>query len=257
LYKNARPTPAASLYRTLQYTPVFTPTAQLGCWVWLDGADTTTMTFSGSNITAWNDKSGSNRNMAAQGSTYGTYSLADYSVNTVSPAYMSSSATANMLNNAAYTIFVVERASDVGVLFGDATFVDTTTNASLHAVYTSSTTLRWGYYNNDLDITVPALGSTRMWTFVQPSVENRYIRLNGSLVATHTNATKLVRFGILAVGTWWGATVAGFNGKIYEFVLYAAGLSTVQLSRVEGYLAWKWKIQHLLPSTHPFRNSPS
>ena len=35
----------------------FDPRSILGCQLWLDGADSNSMTLSGSNVTAWNDKS--------------------------------------------------------------------------------------------------------------------------------------------------------------------------------------------------------
>jgi len=43
----------------LTYIPPFAPTTVSGCTLWLDGSDTTSMTFSGgtSNLTAWKDKS--------------------------------------------------------------------------------------------------------------------------------------------------------------------------------------------------------
>ena len=251
LYKNAAPTPPASLYRTLQLTPLFTPTIQSNCAVWLDGADSTSITFSGSSITQWNDKSGNNRHAAAQ-SGNPTYSFADYSLNNGGTPYLLCSNTASLLLNQAYTVFVVENAADVTPLFGDATFVDTTTGASLHATYASSTIFRWGYYNNDLDVTVPGLGSTRIWTFNQPLTANRNIRLNGTLVGTLGNTTKLSRFSALSIMFWWGGSPVSYNGKMYEFILYLGDVTLAQQQRVEGYLAWKWKIQGLLPSTHPY-----
>jgi hypothetical protein len=253
LHRNAAPA-ITSLYRHIHMTPLFTPPIQSNCAVWLDGADNRTMTFSGNNITQWNDKSGNNRHAAAQGGSFSTYSLADYSLNNASPAYMICSNTANLLSNAAYTAFVVERASDVTPLFGDATFVDTATNGALHVTYASPTVFRWGYFNNDLDVTTAdSLGSTRIWTFNQPLVANRNIRLNGTLVATHSNTTKLTRFGALSIMFWWGGAPISFAGKYFEFILYTGDVPLHHQERIEGYLAWKWKIQGVLPTTHPYR----
>ncbi len=47
---------------TLSSIPIFAPTQVPGCSLWLDAADTTTISLSGSVITAWRDKSGAGNN---------------------------------------------------------------------------------------------------------------------------------------------------------------------------------------------------
>jgi hypothetical protein len=42
---------------------IFSPTQIAGCQLWLDAADSNTLTLSGSSVTAWNDKSGNNYHM--------------------------------------------------------------------------------------------------------------------------------------------------------------------------------------------------
>ena len=48
----------------------FIPTQVLGCSLWLDAADSSTVTLSGSTATQWNDKSGNGRNSTSCSATY-------------------------------------------------------------------------------------------------------------------------------------------------------------------------------------------
>ena len=50
--------------------------------------------------------------------------------------------------------------------------------------------------------------------------------------------------------------VANFEGLIYEVIIYNTVLSTLDRQKVEGYLAWKWGLVSLLPSDHPYYNTP-
>jgi hypothetical protein len=45
------------------------------------------------------------------------------------------------------------------------------------------------------------------------------------------------------------------NFYLHEFLTFSTKLTTTQQQTVEGYLAWKWGIQTLLPAAHPFKNS--
>lgn len=47
-----------------------------------------------------------------------------------------------------------------------------------------------------------------------------------------------------------------FSYSLAEFLLYKGSLSPFELQQVEGYLAHKWGLQSLMPSTHPFKEYP-
>jgi hypothetical protein len=44
----------------------------------------------------------------------------------------------------------------------------------------------------------------------------------------------------------------GYNGYIFEYLIYPYGVSSVERQKIEGYLAWKWGIQGSLPQAHPY-----
>jgi hypothetical protein len=39
-----------------------------------------------------------------------------------------------------------------------------------------------------------------------------------------------------------------------EMIIYNSVLSTAQIQKIEGYLAWKWGIQGKLPTNHPYNS---
>jgi hypothetical protein len=230
-------------------TTVFSPSQISGLALWLDGGDRTTITLSGTNITHWNDKSGNGRTAVTQGSSYPTYS--ENSVLVAPPQYMNCANTGSLLANTAYTVFVVEKVtgSVSGALFGDSGGAGD--NKALHTTYLSTSSLRFGYYANDLDVTVTGTNVTRIWTFNQPSTANRNIRLNGALIGTHTNSTKLGALVSLNLWGIWGYP-GGYTGNFYEFIVVLGEPTLAQQEQVEGYLASKWGLQGSLPAAHPY-----
>ena len=47
-----------------------------------------------------------------------------------------------------------------------------------------------------------------------------------------------------------------YSGNLHEYIQYRRALSTDEILRLEGYIAWKWNVMTSLPSTHPFRYTP-
>lgn len=58
----------------------------------------------------------------------------------------------------------------------------------------------------------------------------------------------------LQIGTQ-GNSTARFLGDYSELLIFNSLLSTTNQQLVEGYLAWKWGTQSLLPSDHPHKNA--
>jgi len=47
-----------------------------------------------------------------------------------------------------------------------------------------------------------------------------------------------------------------FNGYLQELISYRVALTEQQRQMAEGYLAWRWSTQRILPATHPFNTVP-
>lgn len=230
----------------------FTPTQIPDSVFWFDASDTSTMSFSGSSVTQWRDKSGNsrhaNQNTAA---TFSTNSL----VFSGSQYYTVANA-ANLFRNVYFAIFVVEAQSGVNptsFFLGDS--AGGVTSGSLHIGYRTNSNLTMAFWNADLEITgLSGTGIRRLWSFILPGNANRFANLNGSTVATYGNNSFLTAMSSLLIGSAFAYDF--YRGSLFEVVGFTGTLTLPQIQRMEGYLAWKWGLRGNLPSTHPYANSP-
>jgi dienelactone hydrolase len=118
--------------------------------------------------------------------------------------------------------------------------------------------------------------STEFWT--SSWIQNSDYHLNGSLTPTVSSGTETARIALPTIYNnpgiinfryttgsliLSGYTISGlkgaisnsWNGKIYEIVSYQSLLNTAERQKVEGYLAYKWGLQNLLPPSHPYKNT--
>jgi hypothetical protein len=229
----------------------FLPTVIPGIAMWFDASDTSTMSFSGSTVTQWRDKSGNSRHANQNtGATFSTNSL----VFTGSQYYTVASGT-NLFRNVYFAIFVVETLSGVNptsFFLGDS--ASGVTSGSLHIGYRTNSNLTMAFWAADLEVTgLSGTGVRRLWSFVLPSSGNRFINLNGSNVATYSNNTFLNAMANLQIGAAFAFDF--YRGSLFEIVGFNTNLTTAQIQQMEGYLAQKWGLQANLPSTHPYRIS--
>ena len=47
-----------------------------------------------------------------------------------------------------------------------------------------------------------------------------------------------------------------FSGYLQELISYGVALTEQQRQMAEGYLAWRWSSQRILPAGHPFNTVP-
>jgi hypothetical protein len=45
-----------------------------------------------------------------------------------------------------------------------------------------------------------------------------------------------------------------WQGYAAEIIVFTGTVTDSERQKVEGYLAWKWGLQSLLPSTHPYKS---
>jgi Concanavalin A-like lectin/glucanases superfamily/Beta-propeller repeat len=226
-------------------TPIFTPSSLSGLALWLDAADATTLTLSGSNVTQWNDKSGNGNN--ATGGISPSFSnsgvLFDGSTTYLSTPYSSSPSSETVFLVWKYT--GVTNAGKLHDIIGT-----TVTNGRGIVMYDTLLDLRvdkWAVANYVL-----ATGVQINITFLS-TVLNTGTAVSGSLNGNSQGSQATVSFsggGTTNIGR--GATQDWWQGYIYEVVIYNSVLSQTQRQQVEGYLAWKWGVQTSLPTTHPY-----
>lgn len=152
------------------------------------------------------------------------------------------------LTGNSYTIFIVEQRR-AAVSGGDNAFLAGTssvTNANLHLLYRTNTTIHFGQYNNDISSSVPAYGSPtpRIHTFnLNTSYGKRYWLNGGDNPDAFDNAVGQRATLIAFSGSALGRYLSGyFNGDIAEVILFNRSLKTEERQLIEIYLSKKYNI---------------
>jgi hypothetical protein len=221
------------------------------CIMWLDAYNSSALTLSDTNLTAWADESGTGNN-AANTANYPTTNL-----NTALPLlgyggqHTVSFHGQNWLNVDfssidndfdGYTVIAVDVAnsaafSSTSYFFGSQF---NGTDASLGMGYISHTGFRFQQYADDVTYTAPAnftAPTPRLWTGLLDSSANQNIFLNGVLKATRiANAPP----GTLLGGLIGSGSGGNYNGDLAEIIVYNRGLSDSERMMVEQYLTQKW-----------------
>jgi hypothetical protein len=229
------------------YYKVFDPKTISSLALWLDAADSTTVTGT-SPITAWTDKSSAGRTVTiTSGPTYGTttrYGLKTMSFNN----NVISSSIASAVGSGDFTLIAAWYQSSAG----------TNTVLSLGTVASSSQSL--GYSGNKYNF------------YQYGSLESAYTTGPGWVVQVGTRISSIKRLYI--TGTIGSVPASdSFNvtdttvtigkgdnfaitGEIAEIMVYTGTMSDTNRQLLEGYLAQKWGLTSSLPVDHPSLTLP-
>jgi len=223
------------------------PRAIPGCFLWLDAADTSTITLSGSNVTQWNDKSGLGYNASNVGNGFPTYTDASSGVYFNGFSQLRTSAPSS---NRTETGFLV------------TTFLGGSARTSIGASAAGYRSIQFdgstGYIiNRDvlLVTSTPAiLPSGRRMLFSYTCADSA-ISLDASQIATGVPANFTQGSGV----TWIGNDSRGFTyfGNIHEIILFSNALTPSQQQVIEGYLSQKWNLSNRIPVSHPYKAQPA
>jgi len=239
----------------------FLPTSITGCSLWLDAADSTTLTFSsGSNVSTWRDKSGNTANSTASASGLIYTGNAINSNNAIlfpgnsTYAYLSGSLTNPNPN---ISIFLVVTAisgiTQWARLFGFGGSSDYNTIGNMTIDWNATTPGGINIERNQ--IIYPTVGPVAYSTpFITSSVISGTSVLgyiNGSNTLTGTTTSTNFTFTQYQVGSYTGFAGYTWSGYIGEVLVYNSALTTTQRQTVESYLAQKWGLTSSLPAGHP------
>ena len=219
--------------------------------LWLDAADTSTISESFNLVSQWNDKSGNNYHAVAQSGEEPTTGVDN--INGKNVLYLGKLTKQQKINRSTPTNANWQDVYIVSQYTGGSTFTDVpsimsgvTTSASDNGIGGGANS-GYGLYLN-------------IWT------DNFY--LNGttndaSNVVGTMSSPFLVSFSqntaISITGYQVGqdfTTGRGWKGVFGEVIAFNAKLSTADREKVEGYLAHKWGLTNNLPSSHPFKVAP-
>jgi hypothetical protein len=247
----------------------------------LDAADASTFTLSsGSNVSTWIDKSGSNSSLSNTTSnppifiTYNGYPTVSFRG--------SLSGTSNILSNQTFSvapanisIFIVTQTLQNGSGYVHPGILTICPNPLSGDDYRNGLSITGGnstsgifdVYGGGTGNTITGIeysgsGLTPRGVYSIVNTSNvMFGYANGTQRGTNTftyNATNVgiglgMRFFQSSFGA--GSGTAAFDGNISEVILYNTALNTTQRQTVEGYLAWKWGLQASLPAGHPFKTA--
>jgi len=245
---------------------LWTPT-QLTPAVWLDAADSATITLNGSTVSQWNDKSGNARHASqASAANQPTYTASAYAGK---PALTFDGVNDNLEVNYIYsgdkaTIYAVVSRLGGGSTeqwvfssYGGANGTPLvapmwTTGAGTNEWATYSTTFLPNGAELPTDGTPFALG---LVSDISGSVLDAFT--NGTRSAQHATSARYTGGG---ARNFIGAELNGasrfLSGRVSEIIQTETVLSTTDRQKLEGYLAWKWGLQGNLPIGHPYKNFP-
>jgi hypothetical protein len=233
--------------------PFFSPRSITGCSLWLDGADTSSSSFtysSGSNISVWKDKSSSANNFSlTSGTTSSINDGGNIVVNFPYGAVMTS--TSQIAHTASSAFFLVSKVTnssgfsyvlgftnlvsgDHGIKFNNGILTGTPGSDQYNREFGTSNF----YVNGSFD---PNFGSnyyTNVYSIidiVSPQTLVHYPSQTGPSFLTLSSS-------------FYGRY---FVGRIAEFIYYAGGVTSTQRTTIEAYLAQKWGITGRLSTGHP------
>jgi len=234
--------------------------------LWLDAADTSSMSFSsGSNISQWRDKSGLNNHATS----YNTPVLTANAINTYQAVATPTTQYflgGTSITGTTLTVFSVAQTTRAQpniatdqrlVSLADATNADYADPRFAIGLFNQGTSSTISTYRVG-----PIAGSTITQNAPFQAV-SKYDGTNGFLwkdgISGGSNASTGT-FGITkySVGNQANPTGEYWNGAIGEVLIYNIALSDPQRQKVEGYLASKWGLRDSLPADHPYKStSPS
>lgn len=231
--------------------------------LWLDAIDSTTL-FSNSGCTTaavnngpvgcWQDKSGSSYHVTqATLSLQPTYIAASNKINfngsTVLMGPASSNPYAVTSDRGVFTVFQLNTSIPGGGYIADRT---TATNELFGIFRTGQLEVRNNTGSGYQTIgAVVSVGSPVNWGgTLSGTTASQY--LNGSLSATGTITGTINQPGV-AIGRH-ATTTTSYSLDFNEYILVNTNPLASDLSKIQGYLAWKWGIQSSLPSGHSYKN---
>jgi hypothetical protein len=261
----------------------FDPRTIPGCVVWLDAADTSTLTLSGSNITAWRDKSTFSNNVNSISATPPTYNSADSSVNFVptsgtflrgmmSQTYSNSASVfvvvsiASHLNPFSPAISLLGTVNDT-ILIGQQLLVNsnapsvisylpTNTNPSGQGIGIMTLVSNVTYGTRQVITNVSSyIGTTyTISTFLNGDAQTTSVSTRtGTFTRNSINISNYNKYSIGNYPTYISTSGDAYSGKIFEYLVFNDVLTAAQRQQIEGYLTWKWERQSSLPVIQPYK----
>ena len=254
----------------------FVPTDVDTCILWLDAADSNTLSFTGSYVTGLYDKSGQGNNAFNSSSTLTyTNTINNLGVVTTGTSVSTPNISLNPYNATYFVVFRITvnystscRPLNIFTSSGAiVTFIGTTGGSTTSSSAQFFMELNESAYigGNDF-ITGIGTGNNTYLTNV-PIVS--CIQRAGSVFSASTNGgwissntTPINTPPLANSGGYYFTIGGGSNYDIAEVIIYNSAITQNERQKIEGYLIWKWGQQRstnlstAFTSSHPYYNFP-
>jgi hypothetical protein len=254
----------------------FNPTTIAGITLWLDGADTSSITLSGTNITQWRDKSGQGFNQVGYNNPQYSSLTKGVILNGTTNYFASATSGGSLrIPTATHCLIAVHSPTTIS---GNGTgntslfrFQGVVGTAVSYIVFPfMNGTTRRGYINSQNGATTAfntgvlvenSVANTQNLIVANIASGSQEVYKNGSIQSSGGAFLSNITSDFFALGCQNWAYIDGrqyelYSGTVYEAMVFNTTITTSQRQQVEGYLAWKWGIQASLPPTHPFKLFP-
>lgn len=228
----------------------FNPAQIPGCQLWLDAADTNTITLSGSTLTGWTDKSGTSRTITVN--TAPTYSATSFGglpgLTFSGSSRLSSTLSSGLGQNMTLAVVCIVTSSS-----GNNMPLSVGTNTTDSGITWRNDLLRFVVFDygfgESQNSTITTINSRAAVVGVKSASSPNLISVvNGSAAptanSTYSNASTQVNIG--------NGGSFGFTGVISEILIISTALTVDRRQQLEGYLTWKWGLRTSIPATHPY-----
>jgi len=256
-------------WQAFAFTP--TSTATQPC-LWLDSSNTDKLARNGTEITGWNDSSASGVNYTSMFPSANP----EYSYDPITKKYgvlFGSKGVTSGLGNTTTSPFA-STISQVSI-FVVARFNNVFTTNTMYSSQTGASPMRFtaknGNQTSGATITAPPEnGATSPFAFSSSVITSPFvfssvstttsntntISVNGTQAYTVSEAISISSGTLIYLGYGVNSPILslsqGYNGYIFEYLIYPYAVSSTERQKLEGYLAWKWGTQGSLAATHPY-----
>ena len=233
----------------------FSPQSIPGLQLWLDGADRSSMVFSGTSttITRWNDKSGN----GLHGTATGTPTYTANALNGLGAPALNSNA--NYFSTPTFIISPTAGTPSIFMIMNQTAYSGSGNSDFFLAsdwqridfigqggAFNAAVTMNGGA-QTPINVTTTSNNPTLL-SLVVNTASGGVGYANGTFTATSGSSGGR----LLSTDTYLIGGGPGFIGFIYELIVFNNTVSTPQRQQVEGYLAAKWGLKANLPATHPY-----
>jgi hypothetical protein len=224
--------------------------------LWLDAADTSTITQSGGAVSQWNDKSIYKRNATETTSrpAYTSNGLNSKSVVTFDGIANKLVISSKFMDSYELLIACVAKENNGG--FGG--IITSKADGFDRSPALNINNARKYIYQASQTVSLTSTSTGESWNIIvgqSLSSVSHLLAINGTTQLTSTatsvisdvsSTTELGRYRTGA-DTNYGAF------DLAELVVLTTNLTTINKQKIEGYLAWKWGLTASLPNDHPYK----